>query len=160
MPPTWRFVFANPAHCLAFGFGAGLSPAAPGTAGTLVALPLYVFMVAALPHAFGLAALAVLFALGIWATGVTGRALGVADHGGMVWDEIVAFLLVLYSIPGTLFWIATGFVLFRLFDIFKPFPIDLLDRRVKGGLGVMLDDLLAAAYTIVSVKLLQRIFNV
>jgi phosphatidylglycerophosphatase A len=117
-------------------------------------------MAAALPPALGFALLAALFVLGIWATGVTGKALGVADHGGMVWDEIVAFLLVLYCIPGTLFWTAAGFVLFRSFDIVKPFPIGWLDRSVKGGVGVMLDDLLAAAYTIASVELLQRIFNV
>lgn len=160
LPPTWRFVFKHPAHFLAFGFGAGLSPAAPGTAGTLVALPLYAVMARALPPAFAFAALAVLFVLGIWATGVTGKALGVADHGGMVWDEIVAFIMVLYCIPGTIFWTAAGFVLFRLFDILKPFPIGWLDRSVKGGVGVMLDDLLAAAYTIASVALLQRMFNV
>jgi phosphatidylglycerophosphatase A len=160
LPPTWRFVFKNPAHCLAFGFGAGLSPVAPGTAGTLVALPLYAVVAPALSSALGFAVLGALFVLGIWATGVTGKALGVADHGGMVWDEIVAFLLVLYCIPGTLFWTAAGFVLFRLFDIVKPFPIGWLDRSLKGGVGVMLDDLLAAAYTIASVELLQRIFNV
>ena len=96
--PGATFAFAHPAHALAFGFGAGLAPVAPGTAGTLVAWPAAALLVAALPPASVLAVVAALFVLGIWCCGVTGRHLGVADHPGMVWDEMVAFLLIL-AIP-------------------------------------------------------------
>nr|WP_126463347.1 phosphatidylglycerophosphatase A [Sulfuritortus calidifontis] len=142
----WRFVRAHPAHFLAFGLGSGLAPKAPGTAGTLVALPLY-FLLAPLGGWYWLAvALALL--IGIWACDVAGRALGVHDHGGIVWDEIAAFLLVLPFAPQTLVGFVLAFALFRLFDIWKPFPIRWFDRQVPGGLGVMLDDLLAAGYAI------------
>lgn len=93
-------------------------------------------------------ALAGLFALGVWACGETGKALGVSDHGSIVWDEIVAFALVLTFTPPTPMWFAVAFLLFRLFDIWKPWPIRYVDRTVKGGFGVMLDDLLAAGYAI------------
>lgn len=147
--PTWRFVVRRPAHFIAFSFGAGLVPVAPGTFGTLIALPLYwVFFprVAAIEY---LALIAVLFALGAWACEVTGRALGVHDHGGMVWDETVAFLLVLFFVPPALPWQASAFLVFRLFDILKPQPIRYFDRTVRGGFGVMLDDLIAAFLTLI-----------
>ncbi len=147
--PTWRFIHAHPAHWIAFGGGAGLAPFAPGTFGTLLAIPLYLLMMATLDAALYLAVTAALFVLGIWACAVTGRALGVADHGGMVWDETVAFLLVLFFTPATLVWQAAAFALFRLFDILKPAPIRYFDRTVKGGFGVMFDDLLAAGYTLI-----------
>jgi phosphatidylglycerophosphatase A len=91
---------------------------------------------------------AVLLALGIWACEVTGRAIGVSDHGGMVWDETVAFLLVLYFVPAALPWQAAAFLLFRLFDILKPPPIRYYERTFRNGFGVMLDDLVAAFYTL------------
>ncbi|MCU0842075.1 MAG: phosphatidylglycerophosphatase A [Thiobacillaceae bacterium] len=147
MPPDWRFLAAHPAHFLAFGFGAGLAPKAPGTFGTLVALPLYFLLVGlSAPFYWGLVLLGGL--IGIWACGRTGRALGVADHGGIVWDEIVAFLAVLPFAPPTWWGYLLAFALFRLFDIWKPYPIGWLDARVEGGLGVMLDDVLAAGYAI------------
>ncbi len=92
------------------------------------------------------AALILLFVIGIWACDKTGRDLGVSDHGAIVWDEVVAFAFVLDFAPHTMLWFATAFGLFRLFDIRKPFPIGYVDRTVKGGFGVMLDDLLAAVY--------------
>lgn len=141
--PDLRFALAHPAHFLALGLGSGLAPRAPGTAGTLAAFPLY-FLLQGAPYYWAWAAVCV--AVGVWACEVTGRALGVADHGGMVWDEIAAFLLILPFAPPTLAGYAAAFALFRLFDIWKPFPIGWLDARVKGGLGVMLDDLLAALY--------------
>ncbi len=138
----------HPAHFIAFGFGTGLAPVAPGTCGTLLALPLYWLAAPRLEAPAFLLLVAALFGLGVWACGVTGRAIGVTDHGGMVWDEVVAFLLVLFFVPATLYWQAAAFLLFRLFDILKPPPIRYYDRTFKSGFGVMLDDLVAAFYTL------------
>ena len=146
--PSWRFILRHPARFIAFGAGAGLAPVAPGTFGTLLALPLYWLLQPWLAPLEYLLLLAAFFALGIWACGVTGRALGVADHGGMVWDEVVAFLLVLFFVPTGLAWQATAFLVFRVFDILKPAPIRYYERTFKNGFGVMLDDLVAAFYTL------------
>ena len=146
--PSWRVVASHPAHFIAFGFGAGLAPVAPGTWGTLLALPLYWLVEPQLEARAFLLLLAVLFGAGIWACEVTGRALGASDHGGMVWDETVAFLLVLFFVPATLPWQAGAFLLFRLFDIVKPPPIRTCERTFRNGFGVMLDDLVAAFYTL------------
>jgi phosphatidylglycerophosphatase A len=145
---TWRFVLGHPSHCLAFGFGIGLMPFAPGTFGTLLAFRIHAFLYPRLDPLEWVLALAALFWIGVWATGRTGRALGVHDHGGMVFDETVAFLAVLFLTPNTLLWQAFAFLLFRLFDILKPPPIRYIDRRVKGGLGVMLDDLVAGLFAL------------
>ena len=155
-PPSARFAFAHPAHVIAFGFGSGLAPAAPGTAGTLAAWPLGWVLVAVMPPAFFFALIALSFALGTWACGVTGRRLGVADHSAMVVDEMVAFLLVLGMVPRELAWQAAAFVLFRAFDIVKPPPIRSLERRFHGGFGVMFDDLLAAGYTLLVLAVIKR----
>lgn len=144
----WRFITRHPAHFFAFGFGSGLSPKAPGTFGTLAAVPLYYLLAALFTH-FQLYLVIALAALaGIWICGVTGRHLGVADHGGIVWDEIVAFWLVLSLTPAQPWWVIAAFGLFRLFDIWKPFPINWFDARLKNGFGVMFDDVLAAGYTL------------
>ena len=147
--PDARFLVSHPAHFIALGFGAGLSPVAPGTAGTLLSLALAVLL-AQVVHPLVIAFAAIpLFFLGVWACEVTGRDLGVADHGAMVWDEIVAFLpLGAIASAG---WIteAVAFGLFRLFDIWKPFPIREMERRMKGGFGVMIDDVFAAFYAYV-----------
>jgi phosphatidylglycerophosphatase A len=160
--PDLKFLLAHPAHLIAFGFGSGLAPRAPGTVGTLLGLPLFWLIVAVTPDlSWQIALITATFVLGVWACGRTGQALGVADHGGMVWDEIVAFALVLMFTPvqplssaGWL-WIALAFALFRLFDILKPWPIRLADTHLKNGFGVMFDDLLAAAYAIAALKGLQ-----
>jgi phosphatidylglycerophosphatase A len=144
--PNRAFLFAHPAHFLALGFGSGLSPKAPGTVGTLVAFPLYWLLAA---NSFYWVWIAVFLAIGVWACEVTGRNLGVHDHGGMVWDEIAAFLIILPFAPAGWLGAILAFALFRLFDIWKPFPIGWLDARVPGGFGVMLDDVLAAVYAIV-----------
>lgn len=144
--PDARFLLAHPAHFIALGFGAGLSPVAPGTVGTALALVAGTVLTAFLP-VLAVAFLAIpLFLLGIWACGVAGRNLGVEDHGAFVWDEIVAFLPLAALTHQSLFLQALAFALFRLFDIWKPFPIRQVERRVRGGFGVMLDDLFAAAY--------------
>jgi phosphatidylglycerophosphatase A len=143
--PDARFLLAHPAHFIALGFGAGLAPRAPGTAGTVVGLVLcWILQPFMAPLAIALLAIP-LFVLGIWACGVTGRALGVIDSGAIVWDEVVAFL-PLAAFAATIGPQVFAFVLFRLFDIWKPFPIRQLERRVPGGLGVMVDDVLAAGY--------------
>lgn len=147
-PPSWRFVLGHPAHFLAFGFGIGLIPFAPGSFGTLLAFPIFAFLDPRLDPLTWVFALAALFWAGVWATGRTGHALGVHDHGGMVFDETVAFLAVLFLTPRALLWQAFAFLLFRLFDILKPPPIRYIDRRVKGGLGVMLDDMVAALFAL------------
>jgi phosphatidylglycerophosphatase A len=147
--PSFALLTSHPAHFIALGFGTGLAPVAPGTIGTLLAFPIYAVLERWLAPAGILALLPVLFALGVWACGRTGRALDSADHSGMNWDEIVAFLLVLVFTPPSLAWQAAAFGAFRLFDIAKPPPIRLIDRKVKGGFGVMLDDLLAAFYALI-----------
>jgi phosphatidylglycerophosphatase A len=152
--PDWRFVTAHPAHFLAFGFGAGLSPRAPGTVGSLAAFPVYALLSLS-PSAWYWAWVVLALVAGVWICDVAGRALGVADHGGIVWDEIAAMLLVLPFAPaGWVGWLA-AFALFRLFDIVKPWPIGWLDRHVKGGLGVMLDDVLAALYAVICLRVIE-----
>jgi phosphatidylglycerophosphatase A len=156
--PTPGFAVSHPAHLVAFGFGAGLAPFAPGTWGTLLAWPVGAFLVAAYPTPLVLSFIALFFAIGVWACGVTGRHLGVHDHGGMVWDEFVAFLLVLAVVPRELGWQLAAFVAFRFFDIVKPPPIRRFERRWKGGFGVMFDDLLAAGYTLLILAFFKRMF--
>ena len=131
-------------HWLAFGGGAGLAPRAPGTAGTAAAIPIYL-VVAAQPIAAYLVATTLVIAAGVWACGRTARDLGVHDHPGIVLDEIAGFLVTMTALPLDWWWIAAGFVAFRLLDIVKPWPISLADRRIGGGLGIMLDDVIAGA---------------
>ena len=131
-------------HWLAFGGGAGLAPRAPGTAGTATAIPIYL-VVAAQPLATYLAVTALVVAAGVWACGRTARDLDVHDHPGIVLDEIAGFLVTMTALPLDWRWIAAGFVAFRLLDIVKPWPISLADRRVGGGIGIMLDDVIAGA---------------
>jgi phosphatidylglycerophosphatase A len=156
--PTPSFTASHPAHMVAFGFGVGLVPFAPGTFGTLLAWPLGWFLGGTYPAPVVFAVIAALFGLGVWACGVTGRRLGVHDHGGMVWDEVVAFLLVLAIVPRDLAWQVAAFVVFRFFDIVKPPPIRWLERRWQGGFGVMFDDLLAAGYALLVLAIFKRVF--
>jgi len=131
----------------AFGFGSGLSPYAPGTVGTLAAVPLALILIV-LPVQVFWVVWVCSFILGIYWCGESCRRLDVHDHGGVVWDEIVAFWLVLAFIPPQWLWWLAAFVLFRFFDILKPWPIRQFDEKLQGGFGVMLDDILAAAYTL------------
>jgi len=155
--PTLAFLFRHPAHFIALGFGTGLAPAAPGTFGTLVAIPMAASLRAHFPDGVFVAAIVLFGVIGVWAARVTGRNLGVPDHGAIVWDEIVAFLLVLYFVGDDAVHIAVAFLVFRFFDIVKPPPIRQLDARCKNGWGVMQDDLVAAAYTLVVLALGQRL---
>ncbi len=160
--PSARFMLAHPAHILAQGFGSGLSPVMPGTMGTLFAWLSYNVLTVRWPALFTplnwLLIIAAGFVIGIWACGKTGRDLGVADHGSMVWDEIIAFWLVLVLINpagfGTQLW---AFFWFRLFDMVKPPPIGYFDRHFKGGFGVMWDDILAAFYALLLFALWRSI---
>jgi phosphatidylglycerophosphatase A len=149
--PNLRFLFSHPSHFIALGFGAGLARFAPGTVGTLVGLPLFYWLMAT-PELVHYTTSAVLFFIGIPFCTKTGQALGVADHGSIVWDEIVAMMLVLEFTPQKPVWWLVAFVLFRIFDIWKPFPIRQCDAKLKSGFGVMFDDLLAAIYAIASLK--------
>jgi len=155
--PTAGFAFSHPAHAIALGFGAGLAPLAPGTTGTLAAWPAGWLLGGVLPPHVLAAAMLPAFLLGVWACSLTGRDLGVADHGAMVWDEMVAFVLVLAIVPRELAWQAAAFVLFRAFDIVKPPPIRWFESRARGGFGVMFDDVLAAGYTLVVLALVKRL---
>jgi phosphatidylglycerophosphatase A len=158
LQPGAAFAFSHPAHVVALGFGAGLARFAPGTMGTLLAWPLGWLLLGGLHPVVVVVALAVLFLLGVWACGVTGRHLGMHDHGSMVWDEFVAFLLVLAILPYELGWQAAGFVLFRVFDIAKPPPIRWIERRYPGGFGVMFDDLVAAGCALLVLAFMRRLF--
>lgn len=149
------FLFQHPAHFIALGFGTGLAPKAPGTAGTLLAYPIFFGLIGALSLVQQLTIVVALFLGGIWCCTVTGRNLGVVDHGAIVWDEVVAMLLVLTFTPFGWMWYALAFALFRVMDILKPFPIGLADRKIKNGFGVMFDDLIAAIYSIAVLNILE-----
>jgi phosphatidylglycerophosphatase A len=157
IPPT--FLFQHPAHFIAFGFGSGLMPRMPGTWGTLPAIPIALLLHALHNDALYLVATLLLIVVGTWAAHTTGKRLGEPDHGGIVIDEIAAFVLMLFFIDGSWQQIALAFVLFRLFDILKPPPIRYFDTRMKNGIGVMLDDLLAAAYALLTMVVLLRLWN-
>lgn len=147
----------DPAHVIALSAGAGLSIAAPGTFGTLAAFPVHWWLASRFSDTTWLIVLGAAFFIGIWACGRTGRALGTADHGAMVWDETVAFALVLVFTPNETIWRALAFFLFRVFDIGKPPPIRYYDRTLKNGFGVMFDDLIAAFYTLICLALLRHV---
>ncbi len=153
---TPRSVWRNPVHFAAFGFGSGAAPVAPGTFGTLMAVALYLLLPAMSPPSYAAFVLAS-FVLGIWVCGRTAQDIGVHDHGGIVWDEFTGYWLTMFMAPPGWIWIVLGFVLFRLFDIVKPWPIRWLDRNVDGGLGVMIDDVLAGLMALVCLQLLAAI---
>ncbi len=146
--PQWR----NPVHLLAFGFGSGAAAKAPGTWGTLAAVVPYLAL-AQLPLLAYLSVVLLAFIAGVYICGRTAADLGVHDHGGIVWDEFVGLWISLIALPAGWPWLVAGFVLFRIFDIAKPWPIGWADRRVSGGLGIMLDDVLAGFYTLFILQL-------
>jgi phosphatidylglycerophosphatase A len=148
-------VMRDPVLILAFGFGSGLAPKAPGTAGTLAAVPLYLLLNACSTPTYLAAVLAITLA-GIWICGKASQKLGTHDHPGIVWDEFAGFLVTMIPASGSWISLLTGFILFRLFDIWKPWPISLADKKVGGGLGIMLDDLLAGIPAAAGVAVLAR----
>ena len=151
-PPESPDLLRNPMQFLAFGFGSGLSPKAPGTAGTLVAIPIYL-LIADLSLLHYTLFIAVTSLLGIWICGVASRQLKVHDHPGIVWDEFVGYWITMWAVPADWAWIIAGFVAFRVFDIVKPWPVSVLDRRVGGGLGIMVDDMLAGVMACITLHI-------
>ncbi|MCH8178011.1 MAG: phosphatidylglycerophosphatase A [Proteobacteria bacterium] len=144
----------NPLHLLSLGFGAGLSPYAPGTVGTIVAVPLYLLLsqLELVPY---IAVIVTGFALGVYLCHYTSQALGVHDHSGIVWDEFIGYWITMIAVPAVTWqWVLAGFVLFRFFDIVKPWPVKLADKRLKGGFGIMFDDVLAGLYALACMQLI------
>ncbi len=146
-------IILNPVHFLSLGFGSGLSPIAPGTAGTLVTLPIYWLMAPLSPLSYALIVL-VMFLLGIYLCGKTTAYLGSHDHSAIVWDEVVGYLITMFAIPFSWQWAIVGFFVFRLFDVWKPWPVNLMDKNIDKGLGIMLDDVGAAVYSAFTMHIL------
>ena len=146
----------NPWHFLSLGFGTGLAPVAPGTFGTLAAIPCYLLLAQlALPYYLVIILLG--FAAGIFLCGYTSAALGVHDHSAIVWDEFVGFWITMIAVPVTWQWILAGFLLFRVFDIVKPWPVKVADAKMKGGFGIMFDDVLAGLYALACMHIALRL---
>jgi len=157
--PSLKFLVAHPAHFIALGFGAGLSPVAPGTAGTVLAIPLAMVVRSVTGDLGYLLIVIAAFAVGIWAADRTGRDLGVADHPSIVWDEVVAFALVLLVVGTAPVRVFLAFLLFRFFDIVKLPPASTIDRAWHHGLGVMADDIIAAFYALIVFAIGQRVLG-
>ncbi|AGH81557.1 phosphatidylglycerophosphatase [Psychromonas sp. CNPT3] len=143
----------NPLHFLAVGFGSGLAPKAPGTMGTLVAVPLFYFLSFLSVEAYFIV-LVVGSLLGIWFCHVTSRDMGVHDHKCIVWDEFIGYWITMFMVPFSVQWAIVGFILFRFFDIVKPYPISWLDKKVAGGFGIMIDDIVAGIFAAICLQLL------
>jgi len=142
----------NPVHFFALGFGSGLTPKLPGTAGTLVGALLFILI----PNISWIAYFVIVvcgFLFGIFCCGYTARILNVHDHHSIVWDEIIGYLITMFMVPKEWMWILIGFILFRAFDILKPWPISFIDRRMGGGLGIMLDDVIAALFSLAIIQI-------
>ena len=142
--PTVQFICRHPATFLAFGLGSGLSRVMPGTVGTLASVPFYLLL-SNLPLLIYIAIVIAAFLIGIYFCQKASEDLGVHDHGGIVWDEFVGFWITMIAVPVTVINVVAGFILFRFFDMLKPWPISIADKKVHGGFGIMLDDVLAGA---------------
>lgn len=151
--PVPDSIWRNPIHFLAFGCGSGAAPKAPGTFGTLAAIP-FLLIFQYLTDIQYLVMLVLTSLIGVYLCGKTSKDLGVHDHSGIVWDEFVGFWITMWLAPLSWLSILLGFILFRFFDILKPWPISWLDKHVHGGLGIMLDDLLAGVFAFISLQLL------
>ena len=148
-----NFNLANPIQFLALGFGSGLAPKAPGTFGTLAAVPLFLLMSGLTPLTYGLVVLVVCLA-GIYICGKAASDVGVHDHGAIVWDEFAGFFITMFMVPVSWQSVLVGFVLFRIFDIAKPWPISLADKKLTGGFGIMFDDVLAGLFALAIMHLI------
>lgn len=154
---TKKQILTDPVLFLAFGFGSGLARHAPGTMGTLAAIPVYwLLMQAGIPVYSVVTALVIL--TGVWICGIAADKLGVHDYSGIVWDEIAGYLITMWLVPFSWQAMSAGFVLFRFFDIFKPWPIKRIDRDMRGGLGIMLDDVLAGIFAALVLMSVQHLF--
>ena len=148
-----KFNLTDPVHFLALGFGSGLAPKAPGTFGTLAAIPLFLVFMNLSQLNFA-AITGVMTMAGIWFCGKTAEDVGVHDHGAIVWDEIVGFFITMFMVPVSVTTICVGFALFRFFDIIKPWPIKAVDKKLEGGFGIMFDDVLAGLFALGCMHLL------
>lgn len=148
-----RSVWEKPSHFIAFGFGSGAMPFAPGTFGTLMAIPFYLAIQSLSPTLYLLLVVVITLA-SMWLCDRITKEIGIHDHSGMCLDEIVGYLVTMYGAPHGLIWIIWGFLLFRLFDIWKPWPIRYIDEQVKGGVGIILDDVLAGVYSLIILHIL------
>lgn len=142
----------NPAHCLSLGFGSGLAPKMPGTMGTLIGVVLFILL-PVLDWKIYIGIVSLAFIVGVFLCDYTAKALNVHDHPGIVWDEIVGYFITMFMVPKSWLWILVGFVLFRIFDILKPWPISLADKKVHGGFGIMLDDVIAGAFALIIIQI-------
>lgn len=161
----------NPVHAISLGFGSGLSPFAPGTAGTVAAIPLYFLAAHTIPWSVSdplnfIVLIIVMLVVGSICAHFTGKALGVTDHGSIVWDEVIGFFITMFALPyksvsllELWIWIVVGFTAFRIFDIFKPCPINWVDNNIKNGFGVMLDDVIAGVFSALVVYLGFKYFG-
>jgi phosphatidylglycerophosphatase A len=157
--PDRKMLLSHPAHFLSLGFGAGLLPGAPGTFGTIVAIPVYLLMVLNLSTVHYAVVTLVLAGIGMVVCEYTERAIGAHDHGSIVWDEIVGFIITMFLAPVTWWSIVAGFLFFRFFDILKPFPVSWLDTHLRGGIGTMMDDVAAGLLAFASLQLLVYVLS-
>ena len=150
-------IWHNPIHFIAFGLGSGAAPYAPGTFGTLAAIPVYLLFNEFLSLPVYAGVTVSMFVAGVWLCDRTERDIGVHDHSGIVWDEFVGYLVTMFAVPAGWPWVVAGFFLFRLFDVWKPYPIRQLERRHQNGFGNMFDDLLAGVYANLILQLLAMV---
>lgn len=143
----------NPVHFLALGFGSGKAAKAPGTFGTLAAVPVVLLMqqLSLMPY---LVITLICSLAGVYICGQAAKDMGAHDHGAIVWDEVVGLMITMIAVPANWLWLAIGFALFRFFDIIKPWPISWLDAKVDGGFGIMIDDVLAGVFALISLQLM------
>lgn len=156
VPPVPESIWKNPWHFIAFGFGTGAIPVAPGTFGTLIAIPFYLYL-ETYSNTTYLVMTIIIAIFSMWLCEKVSREINIEDHQGMCIDEIVGYLVTMINAPYGLGWIVLGFVLFRIFDIWKPWPIKQIDSQVKGGIGMILDDILAGVYSLIIIQILARI---
>ena len=157
MQQQTKISWSNPVHLLAFGLGSGAAPKAPGTFGTIAAIPLYLLLQPVAPVYYLLVVL-VMSIFGVWLCHRAAEDMGLHDHPGIVWDEWVGFLITMWLAPNGWIWLLAGFVLFRFFDIIKPWPIHLLDRHIPGGWGIMVDDILAGIYAFALIQFAAYVY--
>ena len=148
-----KFNLVKPTHLLALGFGSGLAPKAPGTFGTIAAVPFFLLLSVLTPIYYALAVI-VICALGVYVCGVTAKDVGVHDHGAIVWDEFAGFFITMFMIPVSWQSILVGFFVFRALDILKPWPISVADKKLTGGFGIMFDDILAGVIALIIMHLI------